>query len=342
MSPRQTRTAHAGEKSLDVPPRRPNSMNMPNKNQASVTIVIVNWNSNQQLRECISSISRTRTRDFIISEVVVVDNGSTDSSLSDIERQGVPIRLIKNATNRGFAAACNMGAARSKSDYLLFLNPDASLFEDSLIKPIEFMQNPDNANIGICGIRLVDGAGNSSTSAARFPTLRVMVGKIIGLSYLLPTIFPSHLLSSNDLKISGRVDQVIGAFFLIRRDVFSLCNGFDEQFFVYFEEVDLSLRAKRLGYFSYFLSDASSFHKGGGCSDSVKATRLFYSLRSRILYARKHYNRIEFFALLLLTAIELPLRVARSVARLSFLDINNTVSAYIQLVVYFFRRSRHD
>ena len=115
-------------------------------------------------------------------------------------------------------------------------------------KPIYFMQQARNSGISICGIRLVDEEGGGSTSAARFPTLNVMTGQTLGLSKLIPSLFPAHLLTSDDLKESGIVDQVIGAFFLIRKSVFELCEGFDERFFVYFEEVDLALRVKKLGY----------------------------------------------------------------------------------------------
>lgn len=145
-------------------------------------------------------------------------------------------------------------------------------------------------------------------------------------------------MSSSDLRENSSVDQVIGAFFLIRKDVFDRCGGFDERFFVYFEDVDLSLRAKRLGYSSYVLSEVSAFHKGGGCSERVKAARLFYSLRSRILYAQKHYPRMEVVALVVLTGLELPLRLIHGVLRASWSDINNTCAAYTHLIAYFVRR----
>lgn len=304
----------------------------------TLKIIIVNWNAGSQLRDCISSIALAKQDAFTIAEVVVVDNGSTDGSLDGVDQFGISVRVIRNIENRGFAAACNQGAAEATGDYLLFLNPDTRLFEDSLIEPINFMQQSSNSGIGICGIRLVDEDGNVSTSAARFPTLRVMAGKILGLTKLFPSVFPAHLMTSSDLRENSSVDQVIGAFFLIRKNVFDRCGGFDERFFVYFEEVDLSLRAKQLGYSSYFLSEVSAFHKGGGCSDRVKAARLFYSLRSRILYAQKHYSWMEFVALVLLTGLELPLRLAQCVMRISWTDINNTFAAYAQLVTYFLRR----
>ena len=240
-----------------------------------------------------------------------MDNVSTDNSLDllDARAECLPFLFhIRSQTVRTGVLARHAIKVQSWriGDYLLFLDPDARLFEDSLTKPFSFMQQPSNSGIGICGIRLVDEDGNTSTSAARFPTFRVMAGKILGLTKLFPSMFPAHLMTSSDLRKSGLADEVIGAFFLIRQNVFDRCGGFDERFFVYFEEVDLSLRAKQLGYSSYFLSEVMTFPKGGGCSERVKADRLFYSLCGRIHYARKHYSWMEFVALVLLTGLELP------------------------------------
>ncbi len=310
------------------------------KKSPGLSVVIVNWNAGRQLRDCVSSISVADRNAFTLSDVVIVDNGSTDQSLDGIENVGVPVRVIRNEKNRGFAAACNQGAAGATGDYLLFLNPDTRLFESSLSGPVEFMERPGNSGIGICGIRLVDEENRVSTCAARFPTLRVMAGEILGLTRLFPVAFPPHLVPPEDLRRSGLVDQVIGAFFLIRRAVFDRCGGFDERFFVYFEEVDLSLRAKRLGYASFFLSDVSAFHRGGGCSGQVKAARLFYSLRSRILYAQKHYSAPAFVGLVLLTMLELPIRLVHGAWRVSGADMKNCLIAYRRLFAYFLWRER--
>lgn len=303
----------------------------------SVSIVIINWNAGGQLRACIASIAQAAGGVSQPCEVIVVDNASSDDSLLGIDQCDIPVRLMANTVNRGFATACNQGAREAHGDYLLFLNPDTRLFADSLTGPLDFMVRPENAAIGICGIRLVDESGNTSTCAARFPSLRVLAGAILGLNKLLPRMFPSHLMVPRELNDSQVVDQVIGAFFLIRRDVFDRCGGFDERFFVYFEEVDLALRAKQMGCASYFLSDVAAFHKGGGCSEQVKAARLFYSLRSRVLYARKHYSAGELFGLALLMTIEFPLRVGRSVLRMSKSELLNTLLAYRQLAGYFLR-----
>ena len=110
------------------------------------------------------------------------------------------------------------------------------------------MQAPEQQDVGICGVRLVDDDGRPTTSAARFPSLRSLFGDATALSRVLPSLFPPHLLSASECDTTRDVDQVIGAFFLIRRHVFEALGGFDERFFVYYEEVDLSLRARQRGH----------------------------------------------------------------------------------------------
>ena len=304
----------------------------------TLDIILVNWNAGDQLRRCLASVMAAQQTTFRLQRVVVVDNGSSDDSLANLAQPGLPLTIIRNGENRGFAVACNQGAAESQADYLLFLNCDTLLFADSLAGVIEFMDKPANAQIGICGVRLVDERGQPTIVAARFPTLRVMLGKMTGLSRVLPTLFPSHLLSAADLRQSGPVDQVIGAFFLIRHPLFVACAGFDERFFVYFEEVDLAWRAKQAGYSSYYLADVSAFHVGGGLTGRVKARRLFYSLRSRIQYAQKHYH---FGALLVLVfctlTVEPLLRLLRALLRLSPAQIGETLAGYRLLFTHFLR-----
>jgi len=302
----------------------------------TLDIILVNWNAGDQLRACLASVAAARQANVDLQRVVVVDNGSTDDSLVGLERLGLPLTLIRNAENRGFAVACNQGAAGSQADYLLFLNCDTLLFANSLTDVIAFMEQPANATIGICGIRLVDEAGNPTTAAARFPTLRVMLGKMTGLARFLPGIFPTHLMRPAEMHASRPVDQIIGAFFLIRKQLYDLCNGFDERFFVYFEEVDLALRAKQAGYSSYYLATVSAFHAGGGLSRQVKARRLFYSLRSRIYYAQKHYNPSAFAVLVLCTFTVEPLvRLLLAIGRLSPAQIGETLAGYRMLTGYF-------
>ena len=140
-------------------------------------------------------------------------------------------------------------------------------------------------------------------------------------------------------KSSIEVDQVMGAFFLVRTNLFNQCNGFDERFFVYYEEVDLSKRIKDLGFKSIFLADCNAYHVGGGVSQQVKAKRLFYSLRSRILYSKKYFNFLSYFAIYFLSLLVEPIsRIAFSLIKLDFKAISETISAYKLLLSWTFKR----
>lgn len=299
---------------------------------ATLDIIIVNWNSGVQLRNCLESIITTNRKNFELNRIVVVDNNSSDGSAEGLEELNLPLRVIRNVENRGFAAACNQGAVGSDADYLLFLNPDTRLFSNSLSEPLFFMEQPENGHIGICGLRLVDDKGNMTTSCARFPTLKIFFGKIIGLSRLLPKLFPDHFILDSELTDSSEVDQIIGAFFLVRSHVYEENKGFDERFFMYFEEVDFSLRARQNGHSSYYLYQVSAYHKGGGTTEQVKAARLFYSLKSRIQYGWKHYAPFEAFILMILTLFFEPIaRIILAVKRQSLSNLQETYEGYKKL-----------
>lgn len=310
------------------------------ENPLILSIIIVNWNSGSQLATCIASISQAAASLDDEWEVIVVDNASSDDSLSRIPELSGRLKLLRNTQNRGFAAACNQGAILAQGHYLLFLNPDTRLFADSLEKPISFMKAQASSGIGICGIRLLDDAGNTSTCASRFPGLRIMIGSLLGLSVYLPQLFPSHLMRPTELETNRPVDQVTGAYFLVRRHVYDACGGFDERFFVYYEEVDFSLRALQKGFASYLLADVAAFHRGGGCSEQVKAMRLFYSLRSRIQYAGKHFSLSDRAGLWLVMAIEFPARIVRGIIHLSPSEAKDTVAAYLLLARYYLQKRR--
>jgi hypothetical protein len=209
----------------------------------------------------------------------------------------LPVKVLSNDENLGFARACNQGAQAGSAPYLLFLNPDAEIFEHSLSCPLQYMEAESNAQIGICGVQLVDEAGAVSRTCARFPSLARLSAQALGLNKIPGLKHTGMHMKGWDHSHTSEVDQVIGAFFLIRRNLFEALGGFDERFFVYFEEVDLSFRARAMGYKSVYLADAKAFHAGGGTSRQVKGMRLFYSLRSRLLYGFKHFSRWKAWAL---------------------------------------------
>lgn len=303
----------------------------------SLDIVIVNWNAGRQLFDCVSSISEACNASFELGRVAVVDNASTDGSLDRLDALTLPLHIFRNEDNQGFAAACNQGAGGSTSDYILFLNPDTRLFQDSLVVPLAFMEEAQNASVGICGVRLLDENGNTSTSCARFPTLRIIVGETLGLAGHGP--FPRHFHTQDECKISREVDQIMGAFFLVRRTLFEELGGFDDRFFVYYEEVDFSKRARARGHTSYHIAEASAFHKGGGTSEQVRAHRIFYILRSRLLYGLKHFTRRDAATLVFVTVmVEFATRVVRALIRRSVPALMETLRAYRMLLEHLWTR----
>jgi N-acetylglucosaminyl-diphospho-decaprenol L-rhamnosyltransferase len=296
---------------------------------SSLDIIIVNWNAGRQLYNCLESIESTSKEGFHIDNVIVVDNASTDNSIDELSTINIPLRIIKNQTNKGFAAACNQGARKSKAEFLLFLNPDTVLYENSLCKAINYMKKRDNSNTGVCGIKLIDEENKIHKSCCYYPKSRHFLNRILGLNYLLPHKFKTHFMTDWEHNNNSSVDHVIGAFYLIRKSIFEKVNGFDERFFVYLEDIDLSLRVRKLGYGLVYLAESEAFHKGGGTSEQVKATRLFFSIRSRILYSFKHFKLSSAIILFFASLIIEPLtRICLGLIKSSRQDVLETIKAY--------------
>lgn len=313
-------------------------MNASVRTAPTLSIVIVNWNAGTQLRDCVQSIITTHDeRGFRLSRIILVDNGSTDESLGHIAHSDM-ITVVRANHNLGFARACNLGAAAATSEFLLFLNPDARVLPGALGTVCEFMTSEAATSVGICGVKLVDENNAVHRHCARFPSVRTYVCVTLALSRLLPTFFPSHYMTDFDHLTSRQVDHVMGAFFLVRRTLFDALQGFDERFFVYLEDVDFSLRAKRAGWTTYYLAEAAAFHRGGGTSTQVKAHRLFYSLRSRILYSFKHFRRPGAWLVTGLTISAEPVaRLVRAIARRSLQEAVSTIRGWLMLVADLWR-----
>jgi len=272
---------------------------------ATVDVVIVNWNSGPQLRECLQSFAAVADDD-VAARVTVIDNASTDGSSEGLEAS-MPLAVVRNADNRGFGAACNQGAAGSEADFLLFLNPDTRLMPGSFAEPVRYLRAHENERVGIVGIQLVDADGRVARNTARAPTAWSMVGNSVGFDRLAPRLFPPHFVTEWAHDQTRTVDQVMGAFFLVRRSLFEALGGFDERFFVYYEDLDFSVRARAQGWQSVYLSTAQAFHRGQGTTEGATARRTFYFCRSRILYARKHFGALGALAVTLATLALEPL-----------------------------------
>jgi N-acetylglucosaminyl-diphospho-decaprenol L-rhamnosyltransferase len=263
-----------------------------------VDIVIVNWNSGTLLQQCVDSVLASAAAHHIAS-IIIVDNHSTDASISMMPKHP-SIRMIYNNTNVGFSKACNQGFKVAQSDYVLLLNPDTIMYRETIGHCIVYMDAHPKA--GIMGCQLLDEAGRITPSCARFPRAVDFVVHGTGLSRLLPKLFrPATLMTDWKHDESREVDQVMGAFMFIRKSVFKEIGYFDERFFVYFEELDFSLRYRQAGGQIFFNAGIKAIHSGMGTTDKVKAFRLFLSLRSRLQYARKHFSTFGFIAVYLST-----------------------------------------
>jgi N-acetylglucosaminyl-diphospho-decaprenol L-rhamnosyltransferase len=299
----------------------------------SIHVVIVNWNTGTHLRECLESIARANSQRVNLVRVTVIDNNSSDGSANALDDVDLPLDVIHNRTNLGFATACNQGAAGSEADYLLFLNPDTRLFRNTLGVVSAFMDTRDADRVGICGCDVLDSSGRRHLSCARFPTLRISFGMMSGLDRFLPRLFPSHQLSPAEMPKSGKVDQVIGAFFFVRHSLFTSLGGFDTRYFIYYEEVDFAWRASQRGFHSYFVKEAKVLHAYHTSSAQVPDVRLYHSLRSRLIYAGRHWPRWQVITLGVLTfGLELPVRLVKAFLQRNRSDFSATSAAYRKLV----------
>jgi N-acetylglucosaminyl-diphospho-decaprenol L-rhamnosyltransferase len=315
-----------------------------------IDIVIVNWNSRDYLFNCIKSLRELAytPNSFPVNKVIVVDNYSSDQSFEKIEefKDLIPLVLLKNQSNTGFAAACNQGAKYSESEFILFLNPDTELFPDTLESSLSFMRSKfcENNKIGICGIQLVDSELKVTPSCSRFPMPSRILATNFGINRLFPKFFDRELMTDFNHLETLIVDQVKGAFFMVRKSLYNSLQGFDERFFVYYEEVDFSLRAKKEGFSSCFFAEAKIYHKGCGTTDSVSGLALFYFLRSRTQYLFKNHNLFSAILVLLFAVTVEPFsRSLYSISKMSFKDLKSTSIAYTYLYKWLlFDRSRKD
>lgn len=296
-------------------------------------IVIVNWNAEELLLECIESMRIAKHPSFILNKIVVVDNNSTDNSIKLIEEiSDLPLTIIRNSENVGFGKACNAGVSVGDGDLLLILNPDTRLFENSIHVPIEFFLREENKQIGMLSIKIIDEEGHVSRNCARFPTPFKIFYYSIGLDRIFPKLFPPHFMTEWDHNDSRVVDQIMGSYIIMKRELYERLNGYDDDFFVYYEDLDLTLRAYKLGYTNYYLSTASIFHKGGGTSDKIKATRLFYITHGKLIYAKKHFSRVGYLITLLSTTLIEPIsRIIFAVIKFSPGTVAEIVKAYKKL-----------
>ena len=294
----------------------------------AVDIIIVNWNAGEQLAACLRSIADHGGP--AVNRVIVVDNGSVDGS-ADVDVPGLPLEVIRTGQNLGFGRACNLAGLQSRAPFLLFLNPDAELHAGALDGALAHAVS-EGERVGVVGIRLVGRDGVAHRHCARFPDWHSFIGNALGLTRIARRWFPPVTMIEFDHLETRAVPHVMGAFYLIRRDLFAMLGGFDEDFFVYLEDLDLSRRVARAGRATHYLAGVTAYHKQGGTSEQVRAHRLFYALQSNIIYAFKHLPRGQAWAITAVTLLIEPVsRLGRAMLRGSFDEFRFTLSGFVML-----------
>jgi len=269
-----------------------------------LSIVIVNYNVKFFLEQCLISVAKAIEK--IDAEIIVVDNNSIDGSIKMLKEKFPRVYLIENSENVGFSKANNQAIKQSKGEYILLLNPDTLLEDDTLKKVLAFAdEKPDAGGIGV---KMIDGQGRFLPESKRgLPTPDVAFYKIFGLSKLFPysKTFGKYHLTYLDENEIHEVDVLSGAFMLLRKSVINKTGLLDETFFMYGEDIDLSYRIKKAGYKNYYFPKTRIIHYKGESTKKSSVNYVFVFYKAMIIFAQKHFTKknANLFSLIINTAI---------------------------------------
>lgn len=270
----------------------------------NLSIIIVNWNTKNLLEKCLESVYKeTKDLDF---EVFVVDNGSKDGSSEMVEKKFPQVNLIKNRFNVGFAKANNQAIRKSRGEYILLLNPDTIILGNTLKKMVDFLEN--HPQVGILGPKIINPDGSLQPSSRTFPTLMSQILILLKLHNFFPWLPPikKYYMLNWDHSETREVDQVMGSCFMIRKKLIDKIGLLDENYWIWFEEVDFCKRAKIAGWEIWFLSDVSIIHHKARAFEQVSPIKKQIQLdRSMLRYFKKFHSKPAYFILLSLCPLSI-------------------------------------
>lgn len=257
--------------------------------EKKVSIVIVNYNVCFFLEQCLHSVQAAISG--IDAEIIVVDNNSTDGSVAYLRPKFPDVLFIENKSNTGFSKANNQALKQCQGEYILVLNPDTVIGEESIRTLCFFMDEHEKA--GAAGVKMIDGCGIFLPESKRsFPTPWISFCKLFGLSKLFPNSrqFAAYSLPYLSHNKQHKVDVLAGAFMFIRHDALKKTGLFDEAFFMYGEDIDLSYRIKLSGYTNYYLPERILHYKGESTMHgNIKYIRAFYD--AMLIFYKKYYPK---------------------------------------------------
>lgn len=276
-----------------------------------LSVIIVNYNVQHFLEQCLHSVFKATQR--LDVEVFVVDNNSVDGSIAMVKEKFPKAVLIENKKNTGFSYANNQAMRIAKGQYILLLNPDTVVEEDTFEKTVAFMDaHPDAGGLGV---KMLDGKGKFLPESKRgLPTPSVAFYKIFGLAKVFPhsTTFGKYHLGFLDKDKIHQVEILSGAFMLLRKKALDKVGLLDETFFMYGEDIDLSYRIILGGYKNYYFPETRIIHYKGESTKKSSVNYVFVFYRAMVIFAQKHFsqNNAQLFSLLINFAIYLRAGVA--------------------------------
>ncbi|MFQ5639064.1 MAG: glycosyltransferase family 2 protein [bacterium] len=267
-----------------------------------LSLIIVNHNTRGLLKQLLLSIKRNTKKVFY--EIIVVDNASGDRSAALVKEDFQDIVLIENQSNLGFSQANNQAVKIAKGDYLLFLNSDTIVCENAVESLFSFLEQEKYA--AVVGCKLLNIDDTLQRSCGIFPNLKTEFYFRTFLNRLFPTspTFGSFKLGSWDYSSLMEVDWVSGACLMIRKNIFDQIGGFDETLYMYYEDADLCLRVKKLGWKIYFIPDAYVYHLHGGSWQQNREIPIINGCKSALYFFRKHHDLWKVPLLKILILIE--------------------------------------
>jgi GT2 family glycosyltransferase len=275
-----------------------------------LSVIIVNYNVKHLLEQCLQSVLKAAVG--LDVEVWVVDNASTDDSKNYLFPKFPEVNFVWNAKNVGFSKANNQVLHQVTGEYVLFLNPDTVVPEDTFRKCLSFFET--NENCGALGVRMVDGRGRYLKESKRgFPSPWVSLCKMLQLHRLFPQskwfakYYEGHLSEFE----SNRVDVLSGAFMMLSRATLQKVKGFDERFFMYGEDIDLSFRIQEAGFFNYYYPEITIVHYKGESTSTKSSFYIHHFYGAMELFAKKHFGHSKLPLFFILTGIKIAKFLAR-------------------------------
>ncbi len=252
-----------------------------------LSIVILNYNVEYFLELCLRSVEVALTS--IEAEIIVVDNASKDGSCAMVKRLFPNVNLIENKTNYGFSKGNNIGVAQAKGEYLCILNPDTVVAEDTFEKLLQYYDTLETP--GAVGCKLIDGAGRYLPESKRnVPYVRAALKKLLGDA---SQYYANHLQHDG----IGQIEILVGAFMFLKKSVYDEVGGFDEDYFMYGEDIDLSYKIIKAGYKNYYLGTTSIIHfKGESTLKDRSYAKRFYGAMQ--IFYKKHFKKNLLFDVL--------------------------------------------